>query len=191
MTAQWIPSVVKGGARSRQSQKFTDIIDRIERFRVHVKLNKSQFSMRIGIKPQTYNNFIGAQGSKPSVELIHGIVTQFGVNPMWILTGNGSMHLDSPGRRVARAAEERAAKQPDRSEETGSAAPAEVPPEFAALLPILDRIETVLAKTNNPRYLLLDRLVDALKQYARVDPPGSARDLQQILEHVERQIAVK
>lgn len=191
MTTQWIPSVTDGAARPRHSQKFTDIIDRIERFRIHMKLNKSQFSRRIGIKPQTYNNFIGAQGSKPSVELIHGIVTQFGVNPMWILTGNGSMHLNASGRSAVRPEDERTSAQPEHPKEAAGSVPAEVPAEFAALLPILERIETVLAKTDNPRYSLLDRLVDALKQYARVDPAGSARDLQQILEHVERQIAVK
>lgn len=67
--------------------KFADIIERCEQVRRREGLNKTAFCGRIGIKPQTYNNFIGAQGSKPNVELLHGVVTQFGVNPLWLLTG--------------------------------------------------------------------------------------------------------
>src|SRR5271170_4772904 len=72
-------------------RKFTDIVDRIEQLRAYLRLNKSQFSNAIGMKPQTYNNFIGAQSSKPNVELLHGAVAKFGANPMWILTGRGEM----------------------------------------------------------------------------------------------------
>lgn len=43
------------------------------------------------MKPQTYNNFIGSQGSKPSVELILGAVNRFGANPNWVLNGKGSV----------------------------------------------------------------------------------------------------
>ena len=68
-------------------QKGTDIIERIEYIRNYLALNKSRFSSEIGLKPQTYNNFIGAQGSKPSVDLILGIVNRFGVNPNWMLNG--------------------------------------------------------------------------------------------------------
>ena len=68
-------------------KKGADIIERIEYIRNYLGLNKSRFSSEIGLKPQTYNNFIGAQGSKPSVELILGIVNRFGVNPNWILNG--------------------------------------------------------------------------------------------------------
>lgn len=68
-------------------KKSADIIERIEYIRNYLGLNKSRFSSEIGLKPQTYNNFIGAQGSKPSVELILGIVNRFGVNPNWILNG--------------------------------------------------------------------------------------------------------
>ena len=68
-------------------RKGTDIIERIEYIRNYLGLNKSRFSSEIGLKPQTYNNFIGAQSSKPSVELILGIENRFGVNPNWILNG--------------------------------------------------------------------------------------------------------
>lgn len=72
------------------------IIARVEQVRVARHLNKSQFAARIGMKPQTYNNFIGAQGSKPNVELLVGLVKVFDVNPLWLLLGgdrSGAMFL--------------------------------------------------------------------------------------------------
>jgi len=74
-------------------QKFIDIIHRAEEVRKSLRLNKAQFSARIGIKPQTYNNFVGSQGSKPNMELFDGIVRVFNVNPMWLLSGSGEAFL--------------------------------------------------------------------------------------------------
>ncbi len=42
-----------------KAQKYPKIIDRIEWVRRYLSLNKSQFSHRIGMTPQTYNNIIG------------------------------------------------------------------------------------------------------------------------------------
>ena len=74
-----------------KQQKFPDIIERIEQLRKQLGLNKSRFSSRIGMKPQTYNNFLGAQASKPNIELIYGIIQQYNVNPMWLLKGEGTI----------------------------------------------------------------------------------------------------
>jgi transcriptional regulator with XRE-family HTH domain len=74
-----------------RSKRNEEIIQRIEYIRNYLGLNKSRFSTEIGLKPQTYNNFIGAQASKPSVELILGIVNRFGVNPGWLLNGSGAV----------------------------------------------------------------------------------------------------
>jgi len=71
------------------AQKFEDVIARVEQIRHTVGLNKSRFSARVGMSPQTYNNFVGSQGSKPNIELIHGVVREFNVNPMWLLNGSG------------------------------------------------------------------------------------------------------
>ncbi len=79
-----------------KAQKFPEIIERIEYVRRYLSLNKSQFSERIGMKPQTYNNFIGQQASKPSIELIYGVVDRFSVNPYWLLTGTGEIFLTRP-----------------------------------------------------------------------------------------------
>lgn len=62
----------------------TKIIERIEYVRKYLGLNKSRVSIEIGLKPQTYNNFIGAQASKPSVDLIAGVCSRFGVNANWL-----------------------------------------------------------------------------------------------------------
>ena len=43
--------------------KFKEIISRVEEVRMKLGLNKTQFSSRIGMNPQTYNNFVGSQGS--------------------------------------------------------------------------------------------------------------------------------
>ncbi len=71
--------------------KFSDIIERTEQLRNQLGLNKSRFSNRIGMKPQTYNNFLGTQSTKPNIELIYGIIQQFNVNPMWLLKGEGTV----------------------------------------------------------------------------------------------------
>ena len=72
-------------------QKFPAIVERVEEVRRRLGLNKSRFSGAIGMSPQTYNNFIGAQGSKPNIELITGVVGFFKVNPYWLLNGTGEL----------------------------------------------------------------------------------------------------
>ena len=70
-----------------------EIIGRVEIVRKQLRLNKSCFSETIGMKPQTYNNFIGQQGSKPNIELISGVVKEFNVNPLWLMFGSGQPWL--------------------------------------------------------------------------------------------------
>lgn len=70
------------------------IIRRIEDLRGRFNINKSRFCEGIGMKPQTYNNFIGAQGSKPNVELILGVMQAYGVEPRWLLTGEGPVFAE-------------------------------------------------------------------------------------------------
>lgn len=78
-----------------------DIIGRVEAVRKQLGHNKSRFSAEIGMKPQTYNNFIGAQGSKPNADLLLGCVTRFGVNAHWLLVGQEPMFV--PGGSMPRA----------------------------------------------------------------------------------------
>ena len=75
------------------AQKYPEIVERIEYVRKRLELNKSRFSQSFGMKPQTYNNFIGPQATKPNIELIYGVVDRFNVNPDWLLTGSGEIFL--------------------------------------------------------------------------------------------------
>lgn len=65
------------------------IIARVEQVRKELDLSKSALARLIGMKAQTYNNFIGGQGSKPSVELVLGVVDKCGVHADWLLRGVG------------------------------------------------------------------------------------------------------
>ena len=81
--------------------KFTEIIERTEQLRNQLGMNKSRFSSQIGMKPQTYNNFLGTQSTKPNIELIYGIIQQYNVNPMWLLRGEGSMFREGGSPNIA------------------------------------------------------------------------------------------
>ena len=97
-----------------KERKFSEIIERIEYVRRRLSLNKSRFSKGIGMMPQTYNNFIGAQGSKPSIELILGLVNVYHVNPYWLLNGTGEIFLEpSPDK-------EKPKSQPSRKSDSKS-----------------------------------------------------------------------
>ena len=83
-----------------RERKFSEIIERVEYVRTSLSMNKSRFSSGIGMKPQSYNNFIGAQGSKPNIELILGVVNTYHVNPYWLLNGTGEVFWkSSPDRK--------------------------------------------------------------------------------------------
>ena len=71
----------------QMNHKFHSIINRIEQVRKRRGLNKSRFVAAFGMMPQTYSNFIGSQGSKPSIELLTGVVRAYWVDPTWLLTG--------------------------------------------------------------------------------------------------------
>ncbi len=79
-----------------RKQIYKDIVERAESVRKFLSMNKSRFSRRIGMKPQSYNNFTGAQGSKPNIELIYGLVNEYKVNPRWLLNGIGEMFYATP-----------------------------------------------------------------------------------------------
>jgi hypothetical protein len=170
-------------------RKFPDIIGRIELLRFTLGMNKSRFSNAIGMKPQTYNNFIGAQGSKPNVELLHGIVTRFGANPMWVLTGKGSMFLDRAQKSTRSKASHRNSASPNPSSKAQNPKDDEFAKELAAVQPIIERIEFALGREDPKNDLLLDRLVFLFKQYLRVNPTESVTELSSVLERIEQRIA--
>jgi len=167
------------------SRKFADIIERIEYFRNYQGLNKSRFSAEIGMKPQTYNNFIGAQGSKPNIELIHGIVTRFGVNPVWLLTGKGAMLLEgAEARRGGFGAGQAPAYVAERDEAV-DALRQRVDTLEARVRELTERLERAEA-TRNP---LLQQLIAAVQRYQDVDPSAANEELRRMVERVESHLA--
>ena len=179
-------------------KKFGDIIERIEYLRTLLNLNKSRFSADIGMKPQTYNNFIGTQGSKPNVELIHGIVNRYGANPMWLLNGSGPIFLDE-----AKSAEylERggyrtglprlSAVSEDSVSFTTPPSPAEleaVRTELRAMAPVLQKAETQLRHMEDTRLSVLDRGMALLRRYYDVDPVATIGALRSVLEKLEKKL---
>ena len=179
-------------------KKFADIIERIEYLRNLLNLNKSRFSGDIGMKPQTYNNFIGAQGSKPNVELIFGIVNQFGANPIWLLNGSGPIFLDE-----SKAAQYLGRSPAYRAEMAGVAgAVFEASPGFAgtpnradieklrselkAMEPILRKAEGQLQLMEQSRLNVLERGLALLRRYYEVDPAGTVGELRGLLQRLEQ-----
>ena len=63
------------------------IIARVEVKRQQLGLNKSKFATGMGMTPQTYNNFVGQQGTKPSIDLLLGVVEVYGMDSTFLLTG--------------------------------------------------------------------------------------------------------
>ena len=70
-------------------KSFERILARVEQVRETLDLNKSKFCRGFDMKPQTYNNFLGKQGSKPNIPLILGVSKAYGINPAWLLFGGG------------------------------------------------------------------------------------------------------
>ncbi len=81
----------------------TAIVERIEDMRCDLKLSKSKFCAAFGMKPQTYSNFIGQQGSKPNVELLMGVAEAYRPHDRegalaWIVWGVGGPGVSDDDR---------------------------------------------------------------------------------------------
>lgn len=173
-------------------RKFPEIIERIEYTRTHLGLNKSRFSAEIGMKPQTYNNFIGSQGSKPNVELIYGIVTRFGVNPIWLFTGSGAMFMDSRGGNPA-AARPHVAEVGSASSFGASDSAArlveDLKQELMAIEPLLRKVEGEIKKIEGTHLPLMDRVMAVMKRYLELEPDKAVDDIKAMLAKMEQQLA--
>ena len=170
-------------------RKFREITERIEYLRTHLGLNKSKFSAEIGMKPQTYNNFIGTQGSKPNVELLYGVVTRFGVNPLWIFTGAGSMFLDQQGEGPS-AQGAAGAPAPLQVAEAGQELPAQaMQGELAALEPAVRKVEMQIRRLESQQRPVLERVAALMRRYVELHPAEAVEELQQFLSRMEDRIA--
>jgi transcriptional regulator with XRE-family HTH domain len=168
-------------------RKFSDIIERVEQIRTHLGLNKSRFSAEIGMKPQTYNNFIGSQGSKPNVELLYGIVTRFSVNPLWVFTGQGTMFLE--GRGGYGGARHGAGLQvANGGTDLRLSEAAALSQELAAIEPLLRKVEDQIKRMEAGQSPLLDRVYAVMKRYAELYPAEAAEELKALLTRMEPRI---
>jgi transcriptional regulator with XRE-family HTH domain len=171
-------------------RKFPEIIERIEYIRTHLGLNKSRFSAEIGMKPQTYNNFIGSQGSKPNVELIYGIVTRFGVNPIWLFTGSGAMFMDSRGGQGPAGARSQVADTGGLGGADSAARLVEdLKQELMVIEPLLRKVEGEIKKIEGSHAPLLDRVVGVMKRYLELEPAQAVDEIRQLLERMEQRLA--
>ncbi len=166
-------------------RKFSEIIDRVEEVRNRLGLNKSRFAAAIDMKPQTYNNFIGVQGSKPNIELVYGMVECFKVNPHWLLNGTGqpfSEGADLEGIAVD-------AMGPGQAERENPEVERALGRELQALRPVIRDREKVLKGVAAGQRSLYGALHEVLGAYLRLDPASAIREVRMFMERLETRLA--
>ncbi|MCZ6841819.1 MAG: helix-turn-helix transcriptional regulator [SAR324 cluster bacterium] len=167
-------------------RKFADIIERIEYVRKYLNLNKSRFSGEIGMKPQTYNNFIGAQGSKPNIELIHGIVNKFGVHPIWLLNGTGDVFSGRPGEGTAGGiydgSGQVAESEMDPHLRQLSSSLNELYLQLQTLDPVISEAEKRIKELETSQLPLINGLTKVLERYVELDPVGATREMKAFIQ---------
>lgn len=73
-------------------------ISRLEEIRQELGLNKSQFAQAMGLNLQYYSNIINEKGtSNLRLEHLEALLINRGVNPAWIITGEGEKYLPING----------------------------------------------------------------------------------------------
>lgn len=177
----------------KSSKKFSDVIERIEYLRNLLKLNKSRFSSDIGMKPQTYNNFIGAQGSKPNIELIHGIVNQYAVNPMWLLNGTGAIFLDDQNEPDYRTmmGSGRFGVQEGILPLAGGKGPdtmGALKEEIKELTPLLENVETKVKQMERDHLPIVERYIGLIRRYFDIDPISAIEEFKELLKRMQVRI---
>jgi hypothetical protein len=170
----------RGSISTKPFREFSEIIDRVEQVRLVLRLSKSRFCKEIGMKPQTYNNFVGTQGSKPNIELLAGIITHYRVNPMWVLTGNGTMFQATQDTDV-----EWTISTPAHSDDFAGAPDAPAPGGVEPVVLALRRIETVLNRVNVDCSRLLGQVRQILQHGDRTNLGKLTAELHELLEHIE------
>jgi len=169
-------------------RKFGDIIERIEYVRKYLNLNKSRFSAGIGMKPQTYNNFIGSQGSKPNIELIHGIVNRFKVNPHWLLNGTGEVFSDREGVTGETIGWEGGVSEDDPISRQHRESVGHLQKQLKDLEPMIREIETRIKGLESSQIPLVNGLTKVLSAYLELDPVGANREVKAFLHRLEQRL---
>ena len=170
--------------------KFSEIIERVEYVRRAVGLNKSRFSGEIGMKPQTYNNFVGAQGSKPNIELVHGVASRFNVNPTWLLYGKGAAFLDQENApsELPTGIRRRSSGVTEAGTEFFSQRPAEGLSELRnldALESVIQEMKEGLRQVESRQFPLLEGLTNILRRFFEIDPAGATREVDEFIRKLK------
>jgi len=183
----------KPAESSPKSQLYGDIIERIEYVRKLRGLNKSKFSAAIGMKPQTYNNFIGAQGSKPNVELIYGVVSVYEVNPYWLLQGEGAIFSSEAATQSQGMFGEAMMVH-----EGGRGEPRLTPEAYRELRrkleevdPLVQELEERLREVEISQRPMLKSLVGLLSRYMQADPNAATKEIKTFLERLRKKFDVE
>ena len=76
-------------------------IARLEEIRAELKINKTQFAELMGISPHYYYQILSGQGSTNlRLEHLENLLTNKGVNPTWIITGEGDRFISTTEKVV-------------------------------------------------------------------------------------------
>jgi transcriptional regulator with XRE-family HTH domain len=74
-------------------------ISRLEQIRDELGLNKTQFAEAMGISPHHYYGILSEKNKAGlRVEHLEGLLEHLGINPIWILTGEGNKLIDPHGK---------------------------------------------------------------------------------------------
>lgn len=171
-------------------RKFEDIIERIEYVRKYLNLNKSRYSSDIGMKPQTYNNFIGAQGSKPNIELIRGIVNRYGVNPAWLLNGDGDVFTQEARLTHAVGGEPLHVGEGE-GESLGrqfSDSLNDLQLQLKSLGPVLAQAENRIRELETGQQPLVEGLIKIMESYLEIDPVGANREIKIFIQKLDNRL---
>ena len=141
--------------------------------------------------PQTYNNFVGTQGSKPSIELVHGVGSRFNVNLTWLLYGKGAVFLDQENalselptgirRRSSGVAEAGTEFFSQRQAEGLS----ELRGNLDALGPVIQEMKEGLRQVEARQVPLLEGLTNILKRFFEIDPAGATREVDEFIQKLK------
>ena len=174
-------------------KKYSEIIERIEFLRDYLGLNKSRFSAEIGMKPQTYNNFIGSQGSKPNIELISGIINKFNVSPHWLLNGVGSIFDEekSSAPRDSKTTRPVLVKEGDSIKGRGFTQEEwkSFQSDIKSLEPSLLTLEGHFKSLERKSVPVQEQILNLLRRYYELDPLSAIAEMKETLERIETRLS--
>ncbi len=171
-------------------EKFSEIIERVESVRKVVGMNKSQFSAEFGMTPQTYNNFVGAQGSKPNIELVHGVASRFNVNPTWLLFNKGAVFLgkENAPAELPTGIRRRSSGVTEAGTEFFSQRPAEGLSELRnldALESVIQEMKEGLRQVETRQFPILDGLKNILSRFFEIDAVGATHEVDEFIRKLK------